>query len=103
VLRKTGVRRHWNREGSLKRMRPLALAFVLLGSVAFGKPPTGQGSECDARKKCTGGLECVEHDGGKSTCEIVCGPNKRCPQEQRCVREGVRAICRPTVLGYPGL
>ncbi len=69
----------------------LAMAF---STVALAKPPA-QGRACDARTRCDAGLTCVAHRDGKSTCEITCAANAKCPEDQRCVKDGGDMVCRP--------
>jgi hypothetical protein len=78
-------------------MRIVLVAVALLLSAAAGaKAPPGQGRVCDAAKKCDAGLQCVGHRDGKSTCEIVCVvANAKCPEDQRCVKDGAQTVCRP--------
>jgi hypothetical protein len=59
------------------------------------KTPAGQGRACDARSKCDGGMQCTVHAGGKSTCEIACTAATKCPEDQRCVKDGAQMLCRP--------
>jgi hypothetical protein len=77
-------------------MRTLVtIVFLSLASVAVAKAPPGQGRTCDARNKCDGGLKCVAHHDGKSTCELVCATSTKCPEDQRCVKDGGQMLCRP--------
>jgi hypothetical protein len=74
------------------------LLLILLGATptsAFAKAPAGQGRACDAKSKCDGAFSCVAHHDGKSTCEIVCAANTKCPEDQRCVKDGAQSVCRP--------
>ncbi|HEX8950482.1 MAG TPA: hypothetical protein VF945_01490, partial [Polyangia bacterium] len=59
------------------------------------KAPTGQGRACDAKSRCDGELQCVKHRDGKSTCELVCAQSAKCPEDQRCVKDGSELLCRP--------
>ena len=77
-------------------MRAIILGLLLSASVsAFAKAPAGQGKACDAKNACSAGLSCVAHAGGKSSCEIVCAANTKCPEDQRCVKDGGQMTCRP--------
>ena len=78
-------------------MRAIVLGLVLAASTgAFAKPPAGQGKSCDAKNACSNGLTCVAHPGGgKSTCELVCTQATKCPEDQRCVKDGAQMLCRP--------
>ena len=84
---------------------PTVFVIAALFSVtpAFGKPPPGRGRACDAHSKCAVGLQCVTRADGKSTCEVICTANTKCPDEQRCVKDGAQMVCTPIVLGLPGL
>jgi hypothetical protein len=73
----------------------LAIAALLMAPAVSAKPPPGQGRFCDARNKCTDGLQCIAHRDGKSTCELVCATSKNCPEDQRCVKDGPQMVCRP--------
>jgi hypothetical protein len=75
----------------------LLLLMLVLGATApaMAKPPAAQGRACDAKSKCDAGLSCVAHSGGKSTCEIVCAAATKCPEDQRCVKDGPQSVCRP--------
>jgi hypothetical protein len=73
----------------------LVVALALTPS-AFAKAPAGQGRACDAKTKCDGAFSCVAHHDGKSTCEIVCAAaTTKCPEDQRCVKDGAQSVCRP--------
>ena len=76
-------------------MRAIMFGLVLAASTgAFAKAPAGQGKPCDAKNACTSGLTCVAHAGdGKSTCEIVCTQSTKCPEDQRCVKDGAQMLC----------
>lgn len=76
-------------------MRAMMFALVLAASTgAFAKGPAGQGKACDAKNACSAGLSCVAHPGGsKSTCEIVCTQATKCPEDQRCVKDGAQNVC----------
>ena len=79
-------------------MRVLTMVSVLVLAMAGGalaKAPAGQGKACDVRTRCSGGLSCVAHRDGKSTCELVCAANGKCPEDQRCVKDGGEMVCRP--------
>jgi hypothetical protein len=76
-------------------MRVLAIAVVLIAHVALAKSLPGQGRFCDAQNKCESGLQCVPHPGAKSRCEVVCASNSQCPEDQRCVKDGSKMVCRP--------
>jgi hypothetical protein len=69
--------------------------LVALGAVASAGKPAAQGKTCDAKSACSDGLTCVAHAGGKSTCEIVCASKTKCPEDQRCVKDGAQNVCRP--------
>lgn len=72
------------------------LFVVVLGSplaVAKGPPPT-QGRACDAHNKCGDGVQCVAQREGKSRCEVVCVSDAKCPEDQRCVKDGGVRVCR---------
>jgi hypothetical protein len=74
----------------------LALAMLVVGpAVAIAKIPPGQGRACDAKSKCDAGLTCVAKHEGRSTCELVCTSNAKCPEDQRCVKDGAQSVCRP--------
>jgi hypothetical protein len=73
----------------------LALTAFMIAPAAFAKAPPGQGRACDARNKCDAGLQCTAHREGKSTCELVCAANTKCPEDQRCVKDGTQMVCRP--------
>ncbi|HEY2744775.1 MAG TPA: hypothetical protein VGL86_09140 [Polyangia bacterium] len=74
-------------------MRILVLLFLALAGPS--KAPSGQGKACDAKNACAAGMSCVAHTGSKSTCEIVCAQATRCPEDQRCVKDGAASVCRP--------
>lgn len=71
------------------------MMVLMFSTVAWANAPAGQGKTCDERHQCAGGLQCVAHKGGKSTCEIVCAANTHCPEDQRCVKDGAQTVCRP--------
>jgi hypothetical protein len=75
--------------------RVLVIAGLLIAQLALAKILPGQGRLCDTQNKCNGGLQCVPHHGGKSTCELVCASNSKCPEDQRCVKDGSQMVCRP--------
>jgi hypothetical protein len=74
----------------------LLLAFCWSTSGALAKPLSGQGRSCSAQNQCDPGLQCVAHDG-KSTCEVVCRAGTKCPEDQRCVKDGSLMICRQII------
>ena len=77
-------------------MRVLMMAMTIAcASLAFAKPPAGQGKACDAKSRCDGELQCVKHRDGKATCELVCAQSPKCPEDQRCVKDGSEMLCRP--------
>jgi hypothetical protein len=77
-------------------MRTIIFIGVLIfGPSAMAKAPAGQGKACDARSACGSGLQCVPHRDGRSTCEIVCAASTKCPEDQRCVKDGPQTVCRP--------
>ncbi|HXU73444.1 MAG TPA: hypothetical protein VN947_29190 [Polyangia bacterium] len=77
-------------------MRALMLVLVLgIAPAAYARAPAGQGKACDAKNACSAGLACVAHAGGKSTCELVCAASTKCPEDQRCVKDGAASVCRP--------
>jgi hypothetical protein len=84
----------------MRTIRVLTLvAGLLLPLGASAKTPAGQGRPCDARNKCDAGLQCVPKYDGKSTCEVVCASNTKCPEDQRCVKDGPQSVCRPIMDG----
>ena len=77
-------------------MRAILFAIVIAASSgATAKAPAGQGKTCDAKNRCDGELQCVRHRDGKSTCEMVCAQSTKCPEDQRCVKDGSEMLCRP--------
>lgn len=76
-------------------MRAIVLCLMLAASTgAWAKAPAGQGKACDAKNACNAGFACVTHPGGgKSTCEIVCTQATKCPEDQRCVKDGAQMLC----------
>ena len=76
-------------------MRVMVFAVLFAAATsAWAKPPAGQGKTCDAKNGCAPGLACVPHaGGGKSTCEIVCTQATKCPEDQRCVKDGAQMLC----------
>ena len=72
------------------------LGMIVLGSASFaGAPPPSQGRQCSAAAQCDDGLKCMEHADRKATCELACAANERCPEDQRCVKDGAASVCRP--------
>ncbi len=62
--------------------------------------PALQGKLCDASGKCPAPYECVKTQRQKPSCEIVCHPSEKtkragCPEDQRCIQDGDKHICRP--------
>ena len=83
------------------RVLKIAMALVMLGAgmtaiASPSKAPAAQGKACDAKSACSSGLTCVAHAGGKSTCEIVCSQSTKCPEDQRCVKDGSQLVCHAT-------
>jgi hypothetical protein len=77
-------------------MKTVIIVMALaLTPAALAKPPAAQGRACDTKSKCDNGLSCVAHASGKSTCEIVCAAATKCPEDQRCVKDGAQSVCRP--------
>jgi hypothetical protein len=77
-------------------MRAIVLALMMAASTAaFAKAPADQGKACDAKNRCGGELQCVKHRDGKSTCEMTCAQSAKCPEDQRCVKDGADMLCRP--------
>jgi hypothetical protein len=83
----------------MKNLRlALALAaLVFVPATARATAAAGQGKKCDAANKCAAGLQCIDHHGMQSTCELVCTPKTKCPEDQRCVKDGAQAVCRPVI------
>ncbi|HEY2744774.1 MAG TPA: hypothetical protein VGL86_09135 [Polyangia bacterium] len=77
------------------RILMVMLALALSPSLALAKAPANQGQACDAKNRCDGELQCVKHRDGKATCEKVCASNVKCPEDQRCVKDGSDMLCRP--------
>ena len=79
----------------------VAGAALLCASVGAATPktppPPGQGRVCSAQLTCSAGLSCVAHSDGKSTCEIVCSSSTKCPEDQRCVRDGKQSLCHGAI------
>ena len=73
----------------------IVLALALSPSLSFAKPAAGQGKTCDAKNRCDGDLQCVKHRDGRSTCEKICASNVKCPEDQRCVKDGSEMLCHP--------
>jgi hypothetical protein len=73
----------------------VVFSALLCAPVAFAKAPAGQGRACDTKSKCDAGLTCVAKHDGKSTCEMACAANAKCPEDQRCVKDGAQNVCRP--------
>jgi hypothetical protein len=84
-------------------MKRALLLGLLLSAVAFAKAVPGQGRACNAKNKCEAGLQCVPRAGGKTHCEIVCETNSKCPEDQRCVKDGPSTVCRDIQMTFPGL
>ena len=78
-------------------MRAMMIALLLASAptAAWAKAPVDAGTACDASTRCDGGLSCVAHRDGKSTCEVTCAANTKCPEDQRCVKDGGDMVCRP--------
>lgn len=77
-------------------MRAMLMILTLaMAPVAFAKAPAGQGKACDAKHRCDGELQCVKHRDGRATCEQLCASNAKCPEDQRCVKDGSDLVCRP--------
>ena len=69
---------------------------ILLALLALAAP---QGQPCDSGK-CPAPYECVKTRRGQATCEQLCHPSQKnkqggCPEDQRCVKDGDKHICRP--------
>jgi hypothetical protein len=79
----------------IARAAVVVLSTLLCAPIAFAKAPSGQGSECDSKNKCDAGFTCVAKRAGKSTCEMLCAANTKCPEDQRCVKDGDKSVCRP--------
>jgi hypothetical protein len=75
--------------------RLVVAAALCLAVTAFAKAPPGQGRACDAKSRCDAGLTCVAQPGGKSSCQLTCSPATKCPEDQRCVKDGAQSVCRP--------
>ena len=82
----------------MRRLRSIvflaAMGFAAAASASPPKAPAGQGKACDGNK-CGAGLSCVQHAGRKPTCEIVCAASTKCPEDQRCVKDGAQMTCHP--------
>ena len=77
-------------------MRILIIVLALaMSSLSLAKAPAGQGKACDAKNRCDGELQCVKHRDGKATCEQICATNTKCPDDQRCVKDGADMLCHP--------
>lgn len=79
----------------LAGMLRLGAIIIIVPALALAKAPAGQGRACDAKNKCEPGLSCVAKYEGKSTCELVCTTKTKCPEDQRCVKDGAQSVCRP--------
>lgn len=84
-------------------MKRLVAVAALLSSVGFAKGPPGQGRACSEKSKCEAGQKCVPRAGGKTYCELVCDAHTKCPEDQRCVKDGPSTVCRDIQIGMPGL
>jgi hypothetical protein len=91
---------------TMKRMRSMLMgvgimaallvaALLVAAPAAYAKAPAGQGRTCNATQRCDGELQCVKHRDGKSTCEQICAAATKCPEDQRCVKDGSELLCRP--------
>ncbi len=79
----------------------LLTALALWFSAAAEERATKQGAPCSAKQSCTGGLECVPRGDGTGTCERLCKASAKCPEDQRCVKNGEQYICRPSTDRLP--
>jgi hypothetical protein len=75
-------------------MRAIVLGVLLVCATAAAKAPEGQGRACDSKRACDAGLRCVQKTGGSATCEIVCDAKTKCPEDQRCVKDGAQTVCK---------
>ncbi len=73
----------------------IAVCCFVLAAPALAAAPAGQGKVCSAKDKCEAGLSCVQSGDGRSTCQILCNAKTKCPEDQRCVKDNGRSICRP--------
>ena len=73
----------------------MLVIFLAAPAVAPAKPPPGQGRSCDERRGCDRPLACVTRATARATCELLCGDGQSCPEDQRCVRDAGREVCRP--------
>lgn len=79
----------------------LLTALALWFSAAAEERATKQGTPCSAKQTCTSGLACVPRGDGTGTCERLCNAAAKCPEDQRCVKNGEKHICRPVTDGLP--
>jgi hypothetical protein len=79
----------------MRALKILLLMLVFGAAPALAKPPAAQGRACDAKNRCDGELQCVKHRDGKATCELICAASPKCPEDQRCVKDGSDMLCRP--------
>jgi hypothetical protein len=64
--------------------------------VARPHGPVTQGGRCVSTHVCARPFQCLAGPFGR-TCEIPCGArgDAPCPEDQRCVKDGPRTVCRP--------
>ncbi len=82
-------------------MKWIALLALFLGAshVALAVQPPGQGRRCRRAADCAAPLTCVS-SGERKSCEIACDlARPKCPEDQRCVKDGGAQICRPILDG----
>ena len=87
------------RQGVKEPIMRVVLLMLVLSRRRRSPRSGGQGKACDAKSRCDGELQCVEHRDGKSTCELVCAAKTKCPEDQRCVKDGSELLCRPITDG----
>ena len=82
----------------MSRLAPIivCLALSATSAVTWAKERViKQGQACVEGDACDGRLKCLRGPSGRSTCELPCADNAKCPEDQRCVKDGPRRICRP--------
>lgn len=79
----------------------LLTAIALWFSTSAEDRATKQGAPCSVKQACSSGLECVPRGDGTGTCERLCHASAKCPEDQRCVKNGQQHICRPVTDGLP--
>jgi hypothetical protein len=70
--------------------------LVFLALFASAHQPQ-QFNPCSAKNPCAPGLACLQSSNGQHYCHLRCSETVKCPEEQRCLKDGRNKVCHRVI------